>query len=136
MEPRFAIRGLGEVALRVKDLDGMQKFYQETIRLELMRRFDNAAFFKIAEGYGGHTQILALFDRSGTSDYAGVITETSTLDHLAFEIALEDFETEKQRLEHLGLPVRTADHAWVRWRSIYVTDREGNEVELVCFEKV
>jgi catechol-2,3-dioxygenase len=59
-----AVRGLGEVALRVKNLDAMQKFYEEVIGLALMTRVPNCAFFKIAEGYGGHTQVLALFDRS------------------------------------------------------------------------
>ncbi len=34
-----AIRGLGEIALRVADLDRMQGFYQEVIGLELLRRF-------------------------------------------------------------------------------------------------
>ena len=58
------IKALGEIALRVDDLDSMQAFYQDVIGLELMRRFPDAAFFKIADGYGGHTQILALFDRS------------------------------------------------------------------------
>jgi hypothetical protein len=29
-----------------------------------MTRVPNSAFFKIADGYGGHTQVLALFDRS------------------------------------------------------------------------
>jgi hypothetical protein len=42
----------------------MQKFYAEVIGLPLMKRFQNAAFFKIADGPGGHTQVLALFDRS------------------------------------------------------------------------
>ncbi len=34
------------------------------------------------------------------------------------------------RLEALGLQVETAQHAWVHWRSLYVTDPEGNQVEL------
>jgi catechol-2,3-dioxygenase len=63
-EKRTAIRGLGEIALRVNDLDSIQKFYEEVIGLTLMSRFPSAAFFKIADGYGGHTQVLALFDRS------------------------------------------------------------------------
>ena len=28
-----SVRGLGEIALRVNDLDNMQKFYEEVIRL-------------------------------------------------------------------------------------------------------
>jgi DNA-directed RNA polymerase specialized sigma24 family protein len=35
-------------------------------------------------------------------------------------------------LEALGLEVETAEHPWVHWRSLYVTDPEGNQVELVC----
>ena len=58
------IGGLGEVALRVNDLDASQTFYAEKIGLELMRRFPTSAFFKIADGFAGHTVILALFDRS------------------------------------------------------------------------
>jgi catechol 2,3-dioxygenase len=34
----------------------------------------------------------------------------------------------------LGLQVETAEHAWVHWRSLYVSDPEGNQVELVCYD--
>ena len=129
------IKALGEIALCVKDLDTMQQFYAEVIGLELMQRFPQAAFFKIAEGYGGHTQILALFDRSQTAGYQSVEAETSTVDHFAFAIALADFDSEKRRLEQLGLKVTTTEHAWVHWRSLYVRDPEGNLVELVCYDE-
>ncbi len=129
------IKALGEIALRVTDLDAMQKFYEETIGLELMKRFPNSAFFRIAEGFGGHTQILALFDRTAEEGYRGLSTEKSPMDHIAFEIPLADFAAEKQRFEELGLRVKTAEHAWVHWRSLYVNDPEGNEVELVCYDE-
>jgi len=130
-----SIKNLGEIALRVKDLDTMQKFYEEIVGLELMKRFSDSAFFKIAEGYDGHTQILALFDRSKQPDYRGVISETSTIDHIAFAISLADFDFEKKRLEQLGLQVYTSEHSWVHWRSLYIKDPEGNEVELVCYDE-
>jgi catechol 2,3-dioxygenase-like lactoylglutathione lyase family enzyme len=129
-----AIKGLGEIALRVRDLDTMQGFYEEVIGLQLLKRFDNAAFFKIAEGCGGHAQVLALFDRSSQPGYTGLNSETTTVDHIAFEIGLADFEAERKRLEQLGLAVRTTEHAWVHWRSLYVTDPEGHTVELVCYD--
>jgi catechol-2,3-dioxygenase len=128
------IRGLGEIALRVQDLDSMQAFYQNVIGLELMRRFERAAFFRLAEGFGGHTQVLALFDRSGDSDFIGLNPRTTTVDHLAFTIELADFERERQRLTACGLAVTTAEHGWVQWRSLYVDDPEGNTVELVCYD--
>jgi len=59
-EKRKSMRGLGEIALRVNNLDAMQKFYEEVIGLPLMARHTTSAFFKIAVGYGGHTQVLAL----------------------------------------------------------------------------
>lgn len=128
------IRGLGEIALRVENLDAMQHFYADVIGLELMQRFPTSAFFRIAEGYAGHTQILALFDRTAAPDYTGLDPERTSVDHIAFTIALADFSPEKARLENLGQTVRTAEHAWVQWRSLYVDDPEGNTVELVCFD--
>ena len=128
------IKGLGEIALRVNNLDAMQWFYQDVIGLELIERSENAVFFRIAQGYGGHTQVLVLFDRSEQPGYAGLNPTTTTVDHIAFEIDLADFESEKQRLEQLGVAVSTAEHAWVHWRSIYVTDPEGHSVELVCYD--
>jgi catechol-2,3-dioxygenase len=129
-----SVRGLGEIALRVNNLDVMQKCYEEAIGLPLMARDSSCAFFKIADGYGRHTQVLALFDRSEKPGYRGTDAATSTIDHIAFEIALADFSGEKRRLEALGLQVETTEHAWVHWRSLYVTDPEGNLVELVCFD--
>ncbi len=135
MMQQRAVRALGEIALRVKDLDSMQRFYEEVIGLELMKKFPHAVFFKIAEGYGGHTQILALFDRTQQTGYRGVEPERSPVDHFAFTIPLTEFDGEKRRLEQLGLNVETAEHAWVHWRSLYVTDPEGNRVELVCYDE-
>jgi catechol-2,3-dioxygenase len=134
-EKRTVVRGLGEIALRVNNLDAMQKFYEEVIGLPLMTRVPKCAFFKIADGYGGHTQVLALFDRSESPGYRGTDAATSSIDHIAFEIPLADFADEKDRLEALGLQVETAEHAWVHWRSLYVTDPEGNQVELVCYDE-
>jgi len=130
-----SVRGLVEIALCVNDLDAMRKFYEEVIRLPLMSRFPNSAFFKIADGYGGHTQVLALFDRSNSPGYRRTNAPTSTIDHIAFEIPLSEFENELKRLRALGLQVEIAEHAWVHWRSVYVTDPEGNQVELVCYDE-
>ena len=129
-----SVRGLGEIALRVNNLDAMQKFYEEIIGLPLMARDATCAFFKIAEGYGGHTQVIALFDRSENPGYRGTDVAISTVDHIAFEISLADFADELARLIGLGLQVDTAEHAWMHWRSLYVADPEGNQAELVCYD--
>ena len=128
------IKGLGEIALRVNDLDAMQKFYQEIVGLQVLSKSDDAVFFKIATGYGGHTQVMVLFNRSKQSGYSGIDSTKSTIDHIAFEIDLADLETERQRIEGLGVLTSTAEHTWVHWRSLYFKDPEGNKIELVCYD--
>jgi catechol 2,3-dioxygenase len=129
-----AIKGLGEIAFRVADLDASQAFYERVVGLELMRRFPSSAFFRIAEGVGGHTQILALFDRSESSGYSGLDPARTTVDHAAFGIELADYASEKARLEALGIPISTTEHDWVHWRSIFFNDPDGNTLELVCYD--
>ena len=134
------IKALGEVVLRVRDLDTMQEFYEKAVGLELLERYENImAFFRIAPDYEGHTQTLALFDQSGEADhrsrhYTGVDPEKSPLHHMAFTISLSDYEAEKERLQKLCLHVETVEHAWQHYRSLYITDPEGNVVEFVCYD--
>jgi len=40
-EKLTSVRGLGEIALRVNNLDAMQKFYQDVIGLPLMTKVSN-----------------------------------------------------------------------------------------------
>jgi len=124
------VKALGEVALRVNDLQLMKRFYREVLGLEVLGEFPTAALLKVADGYGGHTQVLGLFDRS-----VRVGPEHTTVDHIAFTIARGDFDAEKRRLESLGLGVEVETHEWVKWRSLYFRDPEGNQVELVCYDE-
>ena len=134
------IKALGEVVLRVRDLDAMQEFYEKVVGLELVERYENMmAFFRIAPDYEGHTPSLALFDQSGEADhrsrhYDGFDPDKSTLHHIAFTISASDYEAEKQRLQNLGWDVETGEHPWVHYRSLYITDPEGNVVEFVCYD--
>ena len=132
------IKGLGEVSIRVKDLDAMRKFYEEVLGLEVLRREDNFVFFKIAEGYGGHTQNLALFDAADRwlleARSPQLSPDGTTLHHIALNISLEDFDAEQRRLEGLGLKVHATVHEWLHVRSLYFPDPEGNLLELVCYD--
>jgi len=124
------VKGLGEVSIQVRDLDAMQKFYEEVVGLEVLRRDESFVFFKVAEGYGGHTQNLALFEASKTLN-----PQESTLHHIALNVALEDFETEKMRLEGLGLKIHATVHEWLHVRSLYFYDPEGNHLEFVAYDE-
>ncbi len=138
----MGVRGLGEIALRVDDLEGMRAFYEDVVGLEFMKRFEHAVFFRIAEGFGGHTQILALFDRAAApirpdffpTAFRKVDQPSSSLDHLAFEIDLSSIETEQRRLESLGVEIKTVEFSWAHWRSLFFRDPEGNTVEFRAYD--
>ena len=128
------VKGLGEVSIQVRDLDAMHKFYEEVVGLEVLRQDEyedeRFVFFKVAEGYGGHTQNLALFETSKTLN-----PQESTLHHIALNIALEDFESEKMRLEGFGLEIDATVHEWLHVRSLYFYDPEGNHLEFVAYDE-
>lgn len=128
-----AIRALGEIALRVRDLEMMTTFYRDVVGLEVLRETESAVFFTLGESHGGHTAVFVLFDRSATES-APPEAARSTLDHLAFAIDCADHDAERERLEDSGFDVETIEHVWVGWRSLYVRDPEGNLVEWVCHD--
>jgi catechol-2,3-dioxygenase len=133
------VKGLGEVSIWVKDLDVMHRFYEEVVGLEVLRRDESFVFFKVAAGFGGHTQNLALFEASNImfldNKSVQLNSQETTLHHIALNIALEDFESEKMRLEGLGLKVNATVHEWLHVRSLYFPDPEGNTLEFVCYDE-
>uniref|UniRef100_UPI00263990B5 hypothetical protein n=1 Tax=uncultured Kiloniella sp. TaxID=1133091 RepID=UPI00263990B5 len=62
-ERGFKVRALGEIAIRCRDKAAMMNFNGKVIGLEHLSGDvdDRVTFFKIAEGFGGHTSVLALF---------------------------------------------------------------------------
>lgn len=131
------VKGIGEVSLRVKDLDTMLRFYADVIGLEVLRREEDYVFFRVAEGYGGHSQNLALFDATVPirTKSPQISPEETTLHHIALNVALEDFESEKTRLEGLGIDVDATVHEWLHVRSMYFSDPEGNVLEFVAYDE-
>jgi extradiol dioxygenase family protein len=120
---------LGEVAFRVNDLEAVRTFYRDVVGLEEWRSGDGYVFFRIAEGVEGHPQALVLFDRG-----VEVTQESTTLDHIAFVIALEDYDERRRRLEAAGLEVTPKTFGLFHWRSLFVEDPDGNRVEFVCYD--
>jgi hypothetical protein len=60
----------------------MRRFYTEVLGLEVLGVSPpKGVLFRVAPGYGGHTQVLALFSRPVPLSAA-----QTTLDHLAFTI--------------------------------------------------
>jgi catechol 2,3-dioxygenase len=129
---------IAEVGLRVRDLARMVMFYQETLGLEIVRAYPRHVFLQAGQldsplGRGGHPQLLVLFDRSVRLEI-----DLTTLDHLAFEIPLDEFESERTRLQGMGLELIektwAGDYAWLRARSMFFDDPEGNTIELIAHD--
>jgi catechol 2,3-dioxygenase-like lactoylglutathione lyase family enzyme len=120
---------LGELALRVNDLEASKNFYVDVVGLEMFS--DNSpdfVFLKVSDGVEGHPVIMGFFDRN-----TEVGQPTSTLDHFAF--ITDDLEREKERLRAHGVPFVDREFPNFSWRSIFFADPDGNTVEFVTYDE-
>jgi catechol 2,3-dioxygenase-like lactoylglutathione lyase family enzyme len=136
-ERGFHVRALGEVAIRCADLDAMRRFYRDVIGLEIYaERFERQiVFFRIGDGFQGHTTVLALFSSEIEQDEAHRTPVTggrSALHHLALTVGYEEQDRAIAWYEALGQPYRIENFEWTGWRGVFTTDPEGNTVELVA----
>lgn len=135
-----ARKRLGELALRTSSVEAMTAFYRDVIGLELYATVGSTNFLKISDDIDGHPQLLAIFEKSWefsgpeNMDAGDAIAGHGTLHHYAFALEYQDFQREKERLESLGQPFRTASHSMFGWHSLYLYDPDGNSVEFVCYE--
>jgi len=137
----FTVRSLGEIAIRCVDLDAMIAFYRDVIGLEPLNDPANGriVFFKIAEGFGGHTAVLALFrhDLEAAGGTRGSPTPpgtgpASSLHHLALSLPWEEQDAVVAWYEELGRDYRIEYFDWIGWRGVFTFDPDGNTVELVA----
>jgi len=134
-KPNQSITGITEIALRVHDLDRMRRFYEQVIGLEVLGENEpsdgTAIFFTVG---AGNTH-LALFPEKLTGWYTRdkslqIDPKLTTLSHFAFTVALDDFESEKNRIEQLGIEiVHSNASSWLHCRMFYFFDPEGNLIE-------
>lgn len=143
-ERGFHPRALGEIAIRCADMDAMVEFYETVVGLKRLTGDHNSTitFFRIAEGFDGHTQVLALFHhtanpRSGLHPTGVDRPETgagSSLHHIALSLPFAEQEAVMRWYEKLGQPYRVEQFDWIGWRGIFTEDPEGNTVELVAYD--
>ncbi|MDH3666662.1 MAG: VOC family protein [Paracoccaceae bacterium] len=130
--PPFTVRDLGEVAIRCRDLTAMTAFYRDIVGLEVIEGgySESIVFLKVAEGFGGHIQVVALFE-AGAQE-APATGGGSSLHHLALTVRHEDLAPASAWYRDNRIATRVEPHPWIGWDSIYVSDPEGNTVELVA----
>lgn len=141
MSRGFTVRSLGEIAIRCADVGTMLAFYRDVIGLDVLSGDETSdiVFLKIADGYRGHTTVLALFDhhlgRPGihqASQTAPATGAGSSLHHLALGVDFEAQDAAVDWYRQQGLDPRVETFDWIGWRGVFVTDPEGNTVELVA----
>lgn len=115
------IRGVYEVAIRVKDLSKAEPFYLEVLDLEVGIRDEkrNWLFLKA----GGEAGMVVLQEDKGEWP----------LQHFAFTIDEADVERAAAILRERGVEVEgPVFHEWMPSASLYFTDPDGHALELLA----
>jgi catechol 2,3-dioxygenase-like lactoylglutathione lyase family enzyme len=148
-----SIIGVSEIVLSVNDLPAMREFYIEMLGFSLHSETSlegqepdpdgepTITFLKIVDvdtplGKDRHPQLLVLIDWQrhvyAKGRFKGHDITRSTLNHLAFEVAPENYESEFDRLSALNLnPVKT-EFPRLNAKAIFFKDPESNVLELIC----
>ena len=141
------IRALGEIAIRCNDLIKMRDFYRDIVGLNILKDFSDdggTVFFRISEGYRGHTSVLALFDKM-SGDNRGHPTGNkppqtgalSSFHHMALSVDYDAQNELRDFFDEKGILHRTEVFDWIGWRGVFINDPEGNTIEFVaCAEKL
>ena len=117
---------VGHLVLNVRDVDTSVKFYKDVLGFELALERPGFGTFLTC---GKIHHDLALFQ--APPDAAPVTPGGLGLNHMALQVEDFDMLTEYyHRLNELGLVDRTTDHQMTR--SIYLSDPDGNGIELFC----
>lgn len=144
LERGFQIRALGEIAIRCADMAAMVAFYEDILGLERITGGprEGITFFRIADGFGGHTAVLALFDKEyearpglhPTSAQTPATGGRSSLHHLALSLPFAEQEAAMAWYDQHGISYRVEQFGWIGWRGVFAQDPEGNTVELVAYD--
>jgi catechol 2,3-dioxygenase-like lactoylglutathione lyase family enzyme len=125
------VRGVAEIVLSVHDMAAALGFYRDVLGLEQVSPPERASpvFLRAGPPALGVPQLIVLVQLPAD---APPFSRPRALHHLALEVAPEEFDAEKDRLEGLGFSLRTGQHPIIPSRTLYLDDPEGNEVELIC----
>ena len=130
------IRGLTEVVIWVHDMQKSLNFYRDILGLRVMSPpdFRGAVFLQVSQQPDTVPQQLVLVPLPEGTDAFPTERVRRPLHHLGIEVALEDFESERERLQGLGFDVRLGEHPFLPLKGMYLDDPDGNEVELIAMK--
>ena len=127
------IDGLAEVVLNVRDLARALDFYQGTLGLERIspEGQPGPVFLRAGQATDRVPSLVVLVPLPAD---AGAFGAPRALHHLALTVPEARFDAAREMLHRAGYEVRDGKHPVLAVRTIYVTDPDGNEVELISPE--
>ena len=113
------IRGVYEVAVRVRDLAAAEPFYREVLGLEVGLRDEKRKWLFLRAG--GQNGMIVL-QEDGAS---------GPLQHFAFTVEETEIERAGEHLRRRGISfVGPIVHDWIPAKSLYFNDPDGHDLEL------
>lgn len=118
-ENMLPIRGIYEVAIKVKDLARAEEFYRQVLELEVGIRDQRRNWIFLRAG--GNAGMIVLQEEQGEFPRQ----------HFAFTVDESDIENARNLLSARGVEVsEVIVHEWMPAKSIYFDDPDGNALEL------
>lgn len=127
------IDGLAEVVLNVHDLPRTLEFYEGLLGLERISPPEKPGpvFLRAGQATGAVPALVVL---APLPPEAGAFAAPRTLNHLALTVPAARFDEARAALVSAGIEIRDGKHPVLAVRTMYISDPEGNEVELISPE--
>lgn len=123
----FHVERIDHVVLRVRNLDGMVRFYEQALGFKVERTIDRLKLVQMRAG----ASMLDLIEHDRPPNLP--TDAGGNMDHLAFRVEPFDRDAIAARLEPLGATVGEAVQRYGAegtGPSVYFHDPEGNQIEL------
>jgi glyoxylase I family protein len=132
-DPGFAVQHIDHVVLRVQDLEAAIVFYRAALGCTVVRRRDDLGLVHLRLG-SSMLDLVAVDGPLGRRGGPAAGAQGRNVDHLCVRIEPFDEATVHAHLEQLGIghsgAAQTNFGAEGEGPSIYVTDLDGNSIEL------
>jgi catechol 2,3-dioxygenase-like lactoylglutathione lyase family enzyme len=128
----ISIQGLDHLVLRVVDLDRMLRFYCDALGCTIERRQESLGLIQLRAG-SALIDLVPIDGRLGAAGGAAPGREGRNLDHFCLRVNPFDAQAIRGHFEERGIPVGPVVSRYGaegQGPSVYVTDPEGNVVEL------
>ncbi|MBA2392125.1 MAG: VOC family protein [Ktedonobacteraceae bacterium] len=124
------IAGIAEIVLWTADKEKALTFYRDLLGLEVISPPTlRNAFLKVGEGKAGIPQMIVLVPKS---EEIKALPSGYQLNHIAFELPTDLFNTQHELFVVAGYKPRDGKHPILDSRTMYIDDPDGNEVEFIC----